>query len=67
MSGAQATAASVPVDNVLQEKNIDGWPMLPICDACMKAGKKLVKKNGKHDLAQQRRERVAKSQEARAN
>ena len=52
----------------LQEKNMtDGWPMLPICDACMKAGKKLVKKNGKHDLAQQRRECDAKSQEARAN
>ena len=52
----------------LQEKNmIDGWPMLPICDACMKAEKKLVKKNGKQDKVQQRRERVAKWQEASTN
>ena len=52
----------------LQEKNMaDGWPMLPICDACMKAGKKLVKKNGKQDKVQQRGERDAKSQEASTN
>ena len=41
--------------------------MLPICDACMKAGKKLVKKYGKQDKVQQRRECVAKSQEASTN